>query len=127
MRLQVLLRSVGITPPPKSPSLWIALRPNALACGTATMPDPRGPAAATDDTDFALTLEEVAGRYAAAHPRTLRPRRRTASPDTLDCRTAATAPGEKPNIIACSRSREIDLPALMLFVIRRTGSSAGCA
>lgn len=88
------------------------------------MPDTPGPAATNDDTDFTLSIEEVAGRYSAAgHPRTLRTLQRYCASGHLDCRKAATALGDKYFITPQSVARHIaqvaELAALGVSAISR--------
>lgn len=88
------------------------------------MPDTPGPAATNDDTDFTLSIEEVAGRYAAAgHPRTIRTLQRYCVSGHLDCRKAATALGDKYFITSQSVVRHIsqvaELAALGVSAISR--------
>lgn len=88
------------------------------------MLDTPGPAATTDDTDFTLSIEEVAGRYSAAgHPRTLRTLQRYCVSGHLDCRKAATALGDKyfitPQSVARHISQVAELAVLGVGAIRR--------
>lgn len=83
------------------------------------MLDQPGPAATDNDTEFSLTIEDVAERYAAAgHPRTLRTLQRYCASGHLDCRKAATALGDKYFVTSQSVARHIsqiaELSALQL-------------
>lgn len=72
------------------------------------MPDMPGPAATGNDTDFTLSIEDVAERYAlAGHPRTIRTLQRYCASGHLDCRKAATALGDKYLITDQSVTRHI--------------------
>jgi hypothetical protein len=72
------------------------------------MPDEPRPAATSGDTEFSLSIEEVAERYAAAgHPRTLRTLQRYCASGHLDCRKAATALGDKYFVTPQSVARHV--------------------
>src|SRR5271167_3243871 len=80
---------------------------------------------ATDnDTDFSLSLEEVAERYArAGHPRTLRSLQRYCVGGHLDARKIATAIGDKylvtPQSVACHIAEIAELSQLDAVATRR--------
>ncbi len=77
-------------------------------CYTATMPDEPRPAATDPDTEFSLSIEEVAVRYArAGHPRTFRTLQRYSASGHLDARKVATALGDKYLITPQSVARHI--------------------
>jgi hypothetical protein len=66
------------------------------------------PAATGTDTDYTLSLEEVAERYArAGHPRTLRTLQRYCASGHLDARKVATALGDKYLVTPQSVARHI--------------------
>jgi hypothetical protein len=72
------------------------------------MLDEPGQAATNHDTDFSLTIEEVAERYATAgHPRTFRTLQRYCASGHLDCRKAATTLGDKYFVTSQSVARHI--------------------
>lgn len=72
------------------------------------MPDMPGQVATGRDTDFSLTIEETAERYAkAGHPRTLRTIQRYCANGHLDCMKAATALGDKYYVAPQSVARHI--------------------
>ncbi len=74
----------------------------------ATGRDESRPVATGDDTDYALTIDEVAERYVhAGHPRTIRTLQRYCVSGHLDCRKVATTYGDKFLIAPYSVSRHI--------------------
>ncbi len=74
----------------------------------ATSSDLSRPVAADAVTDFTLSLEEVAERYArAGHPRTLRSLQRYCANGHLDARKIATATGDKYLVTPQSVARHI--------------------
>ena len=75
--------------------------------GTTSRDEPR-PVATGLDTDYALSIEEVAERYAhAGHPRTIRTLQRYCVSGHLDCRKVATTYGDKFLVAPYSVSRHI--------------------
>lgn len=94
------------------------------------MSDTPRPAATINDTDFSLTIEEVAERYAnAGHPRTLRTLQRYCASGHLDCRKAATTLGDKYFVTSQSVARHIaqtaELAAIQLVPPGRDASRPG--
>lgn len=88
------------------------------------MPDEPRPAATDSDTEFSLSIEEVAKRYAGAgHPRTLRTLQRYCASGHLDARKVATALGDKYLVTSQSVARHIgqiaELAALQLATTSR--------
>ncbi len=74
----------------------------------ATSRDLSRPDATYNDTDFTLSLEEVAERYArAGHPRTLRSLQRYCANGHLDARKIATTTGDKYLVTPQSVARHI--------------------
>lgn len=74
----------------------------------ATGRDESRPVATGDDTDYALSIDDVAERYAhAGHPRTIRTLQRYCVSGHLDCRKVATTYGDKFLIAPYSVSRHI--------------------
>ncbi len=70
--------------------------------------DESRPVATGLDTDYALSIEEVAERYAhAGHPRTIRTLQRYCVSGHLDCRKVATTYGDKFLVAPYSVSRHI--------------------
>ena len=78
-------------------------------CYTARMSDQPGQVATGgDETDFTLTIEQAAERYAGAgHPRTFRTLQRYCAAGHLDCRRKETPYGEKFLIAPYSVERHI--------------------
>ncbi len=76
--------------------------------GAATGPDLSRQGATDNDTDFSLSLEEVAEHYhRAGHPRTLRSLQRYCVSGHLDARKIATALGDKYLVTPQSVARHI--------------------
>ena len=74
----------------------------------ATSRDMSRPVATDNDTDYSLSLEEVAERYArAGHPRTLRSLQRYCLSGHLDARKIATSIGDKYLVTPQSVARHI--------------------
>jgi hypothetical protein len=84
---------------------------------------------ATDnDTDYSLSLEEVAERYArAGHPRTLRSLQRYCLSGHLDARKIATSIGDKYLVTPQSVARHIaQIVELSQLDAVATGRDNGC-
>lgn len=73
-----------------------------------TSPDAARPDATADDTEYSLSIEEAADRYAhAGHPRTPRSIQRYCARGDLDCRKIETTFGSRYLIAAYSVARHI--------------------
>src|SRR5438105_4230965 len=71
-------------------------RRRAALSSTAMTPAPSRPDAPLDDTEYVLTIDEVAERYArAGHPRTIRRLQKYCARGDLQCRKVETPFGEK--------------------------------
>ena len=76
---------------------------------TPTSPDLSRPVATGSDTDYTLSLDDVAARYSAAagHPRTLRTLQRYCASSHLDSQKIATATGDNYLVTPQSVERHI--------------------
>jgi hypothetical protein len=101
-RAPCLTAGVGITAAAASPAWY----PSEM--DTPTRRDLSRPAATSDDTEFSLSIEEAADRYAkAGHPRTIRTLQRYCEKGHLECRKDETPFGDKYRITPQSVARDI--------------------